>query len=351
MEKIRVLMAAPAGYRLVGGGAGIQMTRTREELLQLGVKAEFFTPYENYRPSQVDVVHVFRACPETHDLILRLRDVGFPVVLSPIFFTLRPPAFLRLTERLERLAKRFFKGIWTDYGIVGRACRMAQRVLPNTSEEARLIQEGFGVPPERIRPIPNGVDERFAHGDPELFYREYGVRDFILCVAHIGSLRKNVLHLIRALRRIDHPAVIIGKVFRNDYARRCLEEAAGNPRLRIIEGLPHDSPLLASAYAACRVFALPAYFETPGIAALEAALAGARIVITPHGGTRDYFGDEAIYVRPGSVASIARGIEAALNAPATERLRERIRREYLWPKVAEKTAAVYRELLEQTGKS
>ncbi len=35
--------------------------------------------------------------------------------------------------------------------------------------------------------------------------------------------------------------------------------------------LDHDDPLLASAYAAARVFALPSWFETPGLAALEAA--------------------------------------------------------------------------------
>jgi len=43
--------------------------------------------------------------------------------------------------------------------------------------------------------------------------------------------------------------------------------------------------MLASAYAACDVFVLPSMFETPGIAALEAGLAGAKIVITKYGGT------------------------------------------------------------------
>ena len=48
---------------------------------------------------------------------------------------------------------------------------------------------------------------------------------------------------------------------------------------------------LASAYAAARVFALPSWFETPGLAALEAGLAGCAVAITPYGSTRDYFGD------------------------------------------------------------
>ena len=46
------------------------------------------------------------------------------------------------------------------------------------------------------------------------------------------------------------------------------------------------------------MFALPSWFETPGLAALEAALAGCSVVITPFGSTREYFGDLVEYARP-----------------------------------------------------
>ena len=39
--------------------------------------------------------------------------------------------------------------------------------------------------------------------------------------------------------------------------------------------MEHRDPLLALAYSACSVFALPSTLETPGLAALEAAAAGA----------------------------------------------------------------------------
>jgi glycosyltransferase involved in cell wall biosynthesis len=195
--------------------------------------------------------------------------------------------------------------------------------------------------------IPNGVEMRFRDADPAVFVERYGVRDFVLNVGHIGSVRKNVLSLIRALKDIDRPAVIIGKVQRNGYSERCLQEASQNGNITIIEGLANNSPMLESAYAACRAFALPSYFETPGIAALEAGLAGANIVITPYGGTKDYFADQAIYVQPRSVASIAAGIREGMNRPKENALRERIEREYLWQRVAEKTAAAYRKALEE----
>ncbi len=73
--------------------------------------------------------------------------------------------------------------------------------------------------------------------------------------------------------------------------------------------LDHHDPLLASAYAAARVFALPSWFETPGLAALEAALAGCAVVITPYGSTREYFGDLVEYARPHRPARFGRGGE------------------------------------------
>ncbi len=120
---------------------------------------------------------------------------------------------------------------------------------------------------------------------------------------------------------------------------------AKNKNIIIIEGIDHNSNLLESAYAACDVFALPSYFETPGIAALEAALAGAKIVITKNGGTKEYFINDAIYVNHHSVRSIKDGIEQALNRKKNSTLRDRILKEYNWRKVAEKTASAYRQLL------
>jgi glycosyltransferase involved in cell wall biosynthesis len=108
--------------------------------------------------------------------------------------------------------------------------------------------------------------------------------------------------------------------------------------------------MLASAYAGCELFVLPSLFETPGIAALEAGLAGAKIVITERGGTREYFGEEAVYVDPGSVESIRGGIVRGLARQRTDRLRDRIRTKYLWEDVARQTAAAYAAVLDGKGR-
>jgi glycosyltransferase involved in cell wall biosynthesis len=162
-----------------------------------------------------------------------------------------------------------------------------------------------------------------------------------LYVGHVGYERKNVLLLIRALATLDRPAVIIGPVLRNAYGNECVREAAKHKNILLIDGFDHGSDLLASAYAACEVFVLPSQFETPGIAAMEAALAGAKVVITPHGGTKEYFGDLVHYVDPQSVDSIREGIVTAFGMRSDQSLRRHILSNFSWRSIAEKTAAVY----------
>src|SRR5207237_2467890 len=123
---------------------------------------------------------------------------------------------------------------------------------------------------------------------------------------------KNQLNLVRALKGHDLPLVVIGHVRERGYAEQVHAEAGG--RVRLLGPLGHDDPLLRSAYAACAAFALPSTCETPGLAALEAAAAGAPIVATRVGSTREYFGHMCHYVDPTDPGDIARGIDDALAA-------------------------------------
>ena len=338
---MKVCMIAPHSVSMIGGGPRIQLLRTAEHLPKHGVEVSYFDGWREYGRNEFDLHHLFGASMITYDIARRLSEYGRPYVVSSIFYTMRSPAFIRLARRLGEFSKRFYQGIWTDYGLAAEVCRLAQGVLPNTTSEARIITEGFEVDRARVHLVPNGVDASFLNADPKLFIKTYGIRDFVLNVGHIGSTRKNVLGLVRALERIDVPAVIIGQVQRNDYSRRILDEAKRNPRITIIEGLPNDSPMLASAYAASALFVLPSLFETPGIAALEAGLAGTRGAITIHGGTTDYFGDMAEYCEPTLVTSIRSAIEQGLERPRDRRLREHIRAHYLWEEVARRTAEAY----------
>ena len=80
---------------------------------------------------------------------------------------------------------------------------------------------------------------------------------------------------------------------------------------------------------------------TPGLAALEAALAGCSVLITPYGSTRDYFGDLVTYARPDRLEEIRCGLKRCWDDGPDPRLAPTIATHYLWPNVAQITAEVY----------
>jgi len=342
---MRVLFVTNQAASVMRGGVLTQTLQTKSALENLGVHVTLFDAWREFHPNEFDLVHIFIANMATYHVARAFKVHNLPIVISPVFFTRRSIQVVQNVVAVDRLMSRFFRGFWTDYGLIAEMCHWAEALLPNTTDEARLFEKAFHIPQKKITVVPNGVEERFAYAEPNLFEREYRIKNFILSVGHIGPGRKNVLRLIEALEHIDHPAAIIGRIEDTPSGRACLERAKRNPRLLIVDTLPHDSMLLASAYSACDVFVLPSQFETPGIAALEAALAGAKIVITPFGGTRDYFGNNAIYVDPTSVEDIVKGIQSALGKEKDPELRERIRKEFIWNKVGEKTKQVYEHVL------
>lgn len=346
---MKITLASYHTVMLRHGGPKTQIMQTKRHLEKMGIQVHLLDSWESREETlDTDLFHLFGANHGMYDLAGYLHSLNIPYVVSPIYFTRRSAGTVRKAVTLTKAAGQAVRGFMSVSSIMNDICSWATHILPNTSEEAALIRDSFGIPDDRITMIPNGVEPRFANASPDLFVEQYGIRDFILNVGHIGPDRKNVLSLIRALKSCKCPAVIIGRVHPSGEAEQCLAEVKKNSNITIIDGLDHEDPLLASAYAACDLFVLPSKFETPGIAAMEAALAGAKIVITPHGGTKDYFSDLVTYVDPYSEKAIATSIQAALEKPAVNTLKKHIMDNFLWEHSAKKTAVAYSKILQQT---
>ena len=151
--------------------------------------------------------------------------------------------------------------------------------------------------------------------------------------------------MIRALNGSGKTFVLIGDPVPHypDYYEECRKSADGNTHF--LGHVPHESGLLASAYAACNTFLLASWLETPGLAALEAALAGAKVVITSEGATREYFAEHAAYVSPNQLSDIKEKTLAVFSKPKDARLKEHVLQHYSWKQVALKTLEGYKSLL------
>jgi glycosyltransferase involved in cell wall biosynthesis len=107
--------------------------------------------------------------------------------------------------------------------------------------------------------------------------------------------------------------------------------------------LDHDQ--LPELYALAELHILPSWRETPGLASLEAAAAGCRVVSTTIGSAREYFGAEAGYCHPADQRSIREAVAASLQGPRPENLRRRVLDEYNWDAAAAATFSAYQAAL------
>jgi glycosyltransferase involved in cell wall biosynthesis len=338
-----VLFHAPSHALQAPGGGEIQLIQTGRYLDALGIRIRLFSAWTD-QVAQARLVHLFGMSREGLELARVARGRGVPVVLSPIcWYEIR--AMLALEPNRPRKLRSL--AAWSLRLAMPRLpswrrelLELAAAVLPNSPSEADQLARLFGVDRGKLRVVPNGVRPELGSVGPEPFRRQFGNQPFVLSVSRIEP-RKNTLGLIRAVRSLGLPLVVVGQAPPSceDYARECRRAGAGN--VFWLGQLDHHDPLLASVYAAARVFALPSWFETPGLAALEAALAGCPVVITPYGSTRDYFGELAEYARPHRVDEIAQAIRTCWKGDPDPRLARLIAMRYVWPKVAQKTAEVY----------
>jgi glycosyltransferase involved in cell wall biosynthesis len=201
----------------------------------------------------------------------------------------------------------------------------------------------FQLPADRIRIVPNGADRRFASADPELFRARYGGKPFVLCVGRIEP-RKNQLTLVRALANTGLRLVLVGDTVpgHERYAEQCRREVGADAHF--VGRLATDDPLLASAYAACACLALVSWYETPGLAALEAAMTGTPLVLPQGGCAAEYFGKRAEYVPPDDAGTIRGAVLRAAARPRDPETARLVADYFTWQKVAQATAEAYASL-------
>jgi len=323
------------------GGGEIQLLKTKEHLEKLGIEVKKFNKFED-KIKDYDILHNFTILRDCYDTIKHAHDNKIPVALSTIWWP-STEYVLKGHQGLKnkiKILSYIFINKHNTFGLskVKEMMEMADVLLPNSKTEGEMITKHFGIKSEKIHPVPNGADERFSRANPRIFEDEYGIKDFLLYVGRIEP-RKNVLNLIKAVK--DKPLVIIGDApdHEKKYEELCKKEASDN--VKFLGRMNQSDPRLESSYAACDTFVLPSWYETPGIVALEAGLAGAKIVITSRGSTKDYFENYVEYVDPTNIKGIKEKIEISLKKEKTNELRTHILNNFLWKHVALKTKEAY----------
>ena len=314
----------PMAFHTPGGGE-IQLKAYEEYLPDNGV---FVDRFDQWSPAfgSYDLVHFFSCIGGSIAFCGFVKSLGLPLLISPNLW---------ITEKTKHL-----------YPVeeIRSQLLLSDGIVVNSDMEGDVLSQVLNVQRDRFYTVYNAVDQHFfLKSDPSLFCKNYKLdRPFVLNVGNIEP-RKNQLNLIRALKSFPElKLVVIGHQRDPQYASTCFSEAG--QQLQYIEALPHNSELLRSAYAACEVFVLPSTLETPGIAALEAAAVGAKVIVTSEGSTREYFGDLVDYVDFDNVKEIATAISTAIETPKTLIGMLYIRANFTWEHVTKRLADLYRKI-------
>lgn len=232
--------------------------------------------------------------------------------------------------------------------------KRAHAIITVSEFSRRRIVEKLGVPPERVRVVPHGVDRSFRPPGEKSLHAvlcKYGVtRPYVLYAGKFDPL-KNVTRLVEAfaevIRSADVELVLVGP--RNWYLYVVLEKARQLGilnRLVITDFVTDDD--IVTLYGGASVFACPSLYEGFGLPLLEAMACGVPIVTSAACSIPEVVGQAAVFVDPHSPESIADGVLRCLHdADLRGRLiaagRERAKA-FTWERTGRETLAVYKEV-------
>ncbi len=227
----------------------------------------------------------------------------------------------------------------------------------------------LGFPKDKIQVCYNGVNpEKY---DPETANTEqikkvrdhYGIEDDELMILFIGRLVgvKGVDRLIMAMPHVlqkipNAKLVIVGLGDLQDYLVNLVRTMRLDDSVKFrFEFISEEERILH--YAACDIAVFPSLYEPFGIVVLEAmsmerpvvvggaGISGMREIVIPHGDEQCGF-----HVDPSNPTDIAWGIVSALENPEKRKWfgkngRQRVLNEFTWDKVAERTIALYEQII------
>ena len=279
--------------------------------------------------------------------LLWLRALGVPAVATihhPLTID-RRFSLARDRNFSERRGSLLFHPVRTQ----ARVARRIDAMITSSEASVAELRTGFGVQPERIHNVGNGVVLP-APGAP----RPRPETSELLFMGRCGDPNKGFEYLLGAmallpesvaLRVLDEPPI---------ESPRLMQQVADlklHDRVVFAGKLPRGE--LERTLRTTTALVVPSLFEGFGLPAVEALASGTPLVATRAGALAEVVASAGAgtLVAPADAAALAAGIRAVLEdwertqADAVA-ARARIEREFGWPTVAARTAEVYRQVLE-----
>lgn len=264
------------------------------------------------------------------------------------------PDFFPQRGRFKRLAIRW---------LTANTCRRARRILCDSQSTAGDLQRLLGVPAEKLRVVPLGVEEHFFEQKPEAARQAFRARRGLErpYLLFVGERRphKNLPGLLRAFKEFralsgaGYELVIAGKAYAQERSAEQMAQALGLAGVvRFVDEVAEDELPYYYQCAAALVFL--SYYEGFGLPLLEAMASGTPVVAARSTALPEVVGEAGWLVAADDPRQAAAAAAAAIAEAVTpgEARRSAIEqglaraRAFSWLRCAELTQQVYAEALE-----
>lgn len=275
--------------------------------------------------------------------------------------------------KVEQLGTAYHATTWIER----TAYENADGVVAVSKAMKEDVQGLYGVAPDRVRVIHNGIDpDEYRPRPSPATLRRLGIDPEMPIVLFVGRItrQKGILHLVRAIKYLKPGMQVVLCAGAPDTKEIAAEMGAlvadakrqsEIPLVWIAEMLSKEDIIALYTHAA--VFVCPSAYEPFGIINLEAMACETPVVATAVGGIPEIVvpGQTGLLVpidaeggdspEPRNAETLSRALAASVNElmAAPDRrtamgkaARVRVLEHFSWAHIAEQTLAFYRELIE-----
>jgi glycosyltransferase involved in cell wall biosynthesis len=240
--------------------------------------------------------------------------------------------------------------------IAKNLARRQDALIAISKNTARDVTRFFGIPPERLTVILNGLaHDRFFPGDRpralDAVAARHGLRrPFFLYLARLEHPAKNHVRLLDAFDRFkqksgsDWQLVFGGSDWHGaEHVHRAIQRSPFATDVRVLGFVPESA--LPDLYRAADAFVYPSLYEGFGLPPLEAMACHCPVIASTRGSLGEVIGEAALPVEPEDIDAMAEQMRRLVADPA---LRARLQtaglaqaRKFDWNLAAAATLEVY----------